>query len=84
MSKISPACLQTFNNELIKGLESLKEKHRDISVKLESSELKEQKLQQEILKLQQQLAHIQQDTLKTKQIKLEYATLIQVQALIGN
>lgn len=78
MNKISPSCLQTFNNDLIKGLESLKERHQEISHQVETQELQQQKLQAEIQKLQEQLGQITNQIQKKKQIKLEYATLIEV------
>ena len=75
-TKITPSSLQAFNVELIKGLESLKSSHRDITSQLACHESRQQSLLTEIQKLQEQLQQLTNQIKKEKEVKEQYETLI--------
>jgi Sjoegren syndrome nuclear autoantigen 1 len=76
MNSVSPSTLQTFNNELVKGLEHLRDKHYHLSHQIEEREVLKHDLEQQIASLQQKLQDVDRDLKSKYKLKLEYEGLI--------
>ena len=73
---ISPATLQSFNNELVKGLESLKEQRGALQKQLSIEQQQAQSLEQQITQLSNTLALAAQEIKKKTLLRDEYDRLI--------
>jgi Sjoegren syndrome nuclear autoantigen 1 len=76
MKQISPSTLQTFNNELVKGLENLRDKHYILSNQIQEKETQKDELQDQITNLQAKLDDIKADLEQKYNLKQEYEHLI--------
>jgi sjoegren syndrome nuclear autoantigen 1 len=76
MNTVSPSTLQTFNNELVKGLEHLRDKYYHLSNHIDEQEGQKRDLEQQIAALQQKLQQIDRDLKQKQKLKLEYESLI--------
>lgn len=73
---ISPATLQSFNNELVKGLESLKEQRGALQKQLLIEQQQATSLEQQITQLSNNLALAAQEIKKKTLLRDEYDRLI--------
>jgi Sjoegren syndrome nuclear autoantigen 1 len=73
---ISPATLQSFNNELVKGLESLKEQRGALQKQLLGEQKEAAALEQQIAQLSNSLALATQEIKKKTLLRDEYDRLI--------
>ena len=76
MTKISPSTLQSFNNELVKGLETLRENRFAIASELEAKEATKLDLANELEIIQRKLDDLNKDMARKYTIKNEYERLI--------
>jgi Sjoegren syndrome nuclear autoantigen 1 len=77
MNNISPSTLQTFNNELVKGLETLREKHFETSqILIKKQEIK-QNLSIKIEQLNQEFIKLNDEINEKNMKKLELEKLIE-------
>ncbi|KAI8894854.1 hypothetical protein BC833DRAFT_623577 [Globomyces pollinis-pini] len=73
---ISPSNLQSFNNDLIKGLEHIRTLRESLCVELGHQESHQRELQQQIIELTDQLNIVTEDIKKKLYLKDEYDKLI--------
>jgi Sjoegren syndrome nuclear autoantigen 1 len=76
MSNISPSALQTFNNEIVKGLDSLRERHQHALLEIAKQEQGKHDLEQEIAKLQAKLSKLNSELAKNRTKAKDLHTLI--------
>jgi Sjoegren syndrome nuclear autoantigen 1 len=74
---ISPSSLQTFNNELVKGLESLKDQRTALVKQIATQQKEAHSLEEQIEQLTQKLTQITQDLGTKTALREEYDRLIQ-------
>ncbi|KAI9093473.1 hypothetical protein DFS34DRAFT_652475 [Phlyctochytrium arcticum] len=66
-SRVQPSTLQTFNNDLVKNLERLREQREDLDKEIEHGQTRQNELQNHMLVLQQQLDETTQSLIKASQ-----------------
>ncbi|KND03839.1 uncharacterized protein SPPG_01295 [Spizellomyces punctatus DAOM BR117] len=76
-SRITPSNLQSFNNDLVKNLEHLRDQREAIEVEINKEECRKDDLQQQIHELTDQLERVKQSLTKKYTVRNEYDRLIQ-------
>jgi Sjoegren syndrome nuclear autoantigen 1 len=77
MNQITPSTLQTFNNELVKGVETLRENHYKVTQTLLKQTEEKQELERQIKELNDKLSVLNNDMEVKKKQKCDYEKVIE-------